>query len=138
MHWLFYLVIGIVIYAYRSHRKAVQGQTYSAGQASAAQAAGEAAATASNAADQFSRDAQGAGFYDTNKQDLKPAYQGDGWNPYPGWYRTGDGGWWNPDTGETYSQGSSPPALPEPGPLITINLPTQLQAGAGPQDEIIY
>jgi len=33
---------------------------------------------------------------------------------YPGWYRTDDGGWVNPDTGGTFSVGSSPEALAAP------------------------
>ena len=33
---------------------------------------------------------------------------------YPGWYNTDDGGWVNPETGGTYSVGSSPPAMAAP------------------------
>ena len=57
--------------------------------------------------------APSAGFY-AGASTLTPAYTGNGWNPYPGWFRTDDGGWVNPSTGETYSVGSSPPALAEP------------------------
>jgi hypothetical protein len=47
-------------------------------------------------------------------KDVRPAYEGTGFNPYPGWYRTGDGGWYRPETGEFYSPGSSPPRVAEP------------------------
>lgn len=47
-------------------------------------------------------------------KDVRPAYEGTGFNPYPGWYRTGDGGWYRPETGEFYSPGSSPPKVAEP------------------------
>jgi hypothetical protein len=38
---------------------------------------------------------------------------------YPGWYKTSDGGWANPDTGEFYSPGSSPPIYHQMGAYST-------------------
>jgi len=46
-----------------------------------------------------------------NPYDVKLA---DDQDRYPGWYRTPDGGWVRPDSGEYYSPGSSPPAAPIP------------------------
>jgi hypothetical protein len=72
-----------------------------------------------------------AGFYaGTTADTLKPADQAK----YPGYYRTDDGGWVNPDTGATFSTGSSPPALATPYAVdhpVTIDLPTAYDGGAG-------
>jgi hypothetical protein len=54
---------------------------------------------------------------------------------YPGFFRTPDGGWVNPDTGEAYSPGSSPPKYFNPydqPPKVVVDLNTPPIVGAQP------
>ncbi len=63
---------------------------------------------------------------------------------YPGFYRTPDGGYVNPDTGEAYSPGSSPPAYPPnpydqpPKVVVDLNTPPIVGAQPLPPGDIIF
>jgi hypothetical protein len=128
-YWL-WILIGVAALlwylwpARRARAAATQAAIVSAQEEASAIAAGIAVGAASRAADARGtvvRNADWAG------ADLEHLTKLD-WDYYPGWYRTGDGGYVNFDTGETYSPGTSPPSsanaytlgiMERPAPNIT-------------------
>lgn len=123
-HWLVIAFALILLYFWNRKTAEKKRVDYNAGQAAAAAAAGEAMAAASAAANKFSSDVYGQwGGVDYHVQDLTPADQ----SVYPGWYHTGDGGWWNKDTGDWYSPGSAPAALK---PMSAEALAKQYEVGS--------
>jgi hypothetical protein len=70
--------------------------------------------------------------YDTNPNNYRPTTDQ---SAYPGWYQSSvDGSWYNPDTGDFYSAGSSPPAVVYANPeLVTIDFAGMAAAVAASQ-----
>lgn len=117
MKWYHYLLlIGIGVVAYRIiTRRSRASSTTSTDVADAPPLANSHGVDVETAVDVVKATAgEWGGSMNLMGQDVRPAYEGTGFNPYPGWYRTGDGGWYRPETGEFYSPGSSPPKVAEP------------------------
>lgn len=105
-HWLWVALVGVLVYLVIRRRRAAQKPAgWSAGQAAAAAAAGV-AAEMSSLAGTLGRIAASEPNVDTDPAHVTMPDQ----TAYPGWRLTGDGVWFNPSTGESYSRGTSPPA----------------------------
>ncbi len=117
-HWLLIAFGVVVIYKWRAHVAKQKAIAYQTGESESAAAAAAADAIASRSAggitavmdrlgNAMGDDIPAWGGIDLNPAHLTKADQ----DAYPGWYRTGDGGWIQPETGDYYSPGSSPPSV---------------------------
>jgi hypothetical protein len=107
-YWLIGLGAYVVFFKGKSVLEQRAAAEYSAGETiSSAQAGRDSAIAAQNAGHIEPALINAWGGVDTDKKNFVRA----DWAQYPGWYRTGDGGWFHPDTGAFYSPGSSPPAV---------------------------
>lgn len=113
--WYYVLIVfGIfVVYQWRSRRSQSAAEEYARGEQESATAAAIAAAKASERGggmatvlNQIAKEG-GWGGIDLDPTHVKKADQ----TCYPGWYLTGDGGMFHPDSGAWYSPGSSPPCM---------------------------
>jgi hypothetical protein len=106
-HWIVIALMVLVVWAWWRLRNGygTSGVTASAG-------VGATTPTAEQAAVVSVAQGQWPGSMDLNPLAVSQADQ----TKYPGWYKTADGGWVKPETGEFYSPGASPPIESYGGP----------------------